>query len=78
VVFLWFGAPVTLVFVGAVAQGLMLPFLAGAALHFRFRETAPALRPGRLWTGALLLASLAMAAAGVYQVLAQLRAALAR
>lgn len=78
VVFLWFGAPVTLVFVGAVAQGLMLPFLAGAALYFRFRRTEPGLRPGRLWTGALLLASLAMAAAGIYQVLAQLRAALAR
>jgi len=73
-VFLVFGAPVSLVFVGALAQGLMLPFLAGAALHFRLRETEPALRPGRLSTAALLLSALSMAAAGVYQVVDQLRA----
>jgi manganese transport protein len=32
VVFIVFGAPVSLVFVGALAQGLMLPFLGCAAL----------------------------------------------
>jgi Mn2+/Fe2+ NRAMP family transporter len=73
-VFLVFGAPVSLVFVGALAQGLMLPFLAWAALHFRFRETEVELRPGRLWTAALLVASLSMAAAGLYQVVGQVRA----
>lgn len=71
-VFLIFGAPVTLVFVGALAQGLMLPFLAWAALHFRFRETEPALRPGILWTVCLCLSALAMAALGLYQVVQRL------
>jgi hypothetical protein len=67
-VFLVFGAPVTLVFVGALAQGLMLPFLAWAALHFRFRETEAGLQPGVLWTVCLCLSALAMAALGLYQV----------
>jgi Mn2+/Fe2+ NRAMP family transporter len=71
-VFLIFGAPVTLVFVGALAQGLMLPFLAWAALHFRFRQTEPALRPGALWTVCLCLSAVAMAALGLYQVMQHL------
>jgi Mn2+/Fe2+ NRAMP family transporter len=73
-VFLALGAPVTLVFVGAVAQGLMLPFLALAVIHFRFRATDPALRPGAAWTAGLFLSALALAAAGLYQVATQLRA----
>ena len=60
-------------FVGAVGQGLMLPFLAFAALYFHRFQTDPALRPGRLFTVWLVLASLAMAAAGLYQVAQQLR-----
>src|SRR5688572_10430419 len=71
--FLLFGNPLSLVFVGALAQGLMLPFLALLALHCRFRHTEPALRPGRLWTFALCLAASCMIAAGVYQVAQQLR-----
>jgi manganese transport protein len=71
-VFLVFGNPVTLVFVGAVGQGLMLPFLALAALHFRFFQTDPALGVGRLFTVLLVLSSVAISAAGVYQVAQQL------
>ena len=70
-VFLVFGAPVTLVLVGAIAQGLMLPFLALAALYFHFQKTHPALRPGLVWTAFLSLSALAMAAVGVYQVVTQ-------
>jgi len=68
---LWGEAPVSLVLVGAVAQALMLPFLAGAALYLRFRKTPIELRPGWIWTGALMAAALAMAAAGTYQLLEQ-------
>jgi len=73
-VFLVFGAPVSLVFVGAIAQGLMLPFLAFAALFFHFRRTHPGLRPGLLWTALLCLSATAMTAVGLYQVITQLAA----
>jgi manganese transport protein len=71
-VFLVFGNPVSLVFVGAIGQGLMLPFLAYAAVYFHWFETDPALRPSRAFTAALFLSALAISAAGVYQVLQQL------
>jgi manganese transport protein len=67
-VFLLVGEPVSLVFVGAVAQGLMLPFLAGACLYFRYRRTEEALRPGAFWTFWLWMAVLAMSAVGLYRV----------
>lgn len=60
--------PVTLVFVGAIGQGIMLPFLAGAALYFRYQRTPPELRPGAAWTVCLWISALSMAAAGIYQV----------
>jgi Mn2+/Fe2+ NRAMP family transporter len=66
--FMLWEQPVTLVFIGAVAQGIMLPFLAGAALYFRHRRLEPALRPGMIWTLCLWLAAILMAAAGLYAV----------
>jgi len=71
-VFLIFGNPVSLVLIGAVGQGLMLPFLALAALHFHYFQTDPALSEGRLFTTGLVVSALAIAAAGVYQVAQQL------
>ena len=67
VVYLFVGKPVLLVLIGAVAQALMLPFLALAALHFRHRETHPMLRPGVAWTSFLWLAFASMLALGAYQ-----------
>lgn len=67
-VYLSFGTPLSLVIVGAVAQGLMLPFLAGAALYLHHRHLDPALRPGTVGKCLLWLAALSMAAAGLYQV----------
>lgn len=61
-------APVKLVFVGALAQALMLPFLGGAALYFLYRRTAPAVRPGPFWTFFLWISCISMAAMGCYQV----------
>jgi Mn2+/Fe2+ NRAMP family transporter len=75
-VYLAFGNPVSLVIVGAIGQGLMLPFLAMAALYFRWSETEPALAGGRVFTALLVLSSLAIAAAGVYQLAQQVRALL--
>jgi manganese transport protein len=70
-VFLVFGNPVSLVLVGAVGQGRMLPFLAFAALHFHYFQTDPALGRGRLFTAGLVVSAVAIAAAGVYQVAQQ-------
>ena len=75
-VFLVFGNPVSLVIVGAVGQGLMLPFLAFAALHFRFFQSAPALGGSRVFTACLVLSAIVIAAAGVYQVAQQVGALL--
>jgi Mn2+/Fe2+ NRAMP family transporter len=62
------GSPVTLVFVGAVAQGLMIPFLALAALWLNYRRADPALRTGNFWRACLWVAAIAMTAVGLYQV----------
>jgi Mn2+/Fe2+ NRAMP family transporter len=67
-VFLLVGQPVSLVFVGALAQGLMLPFLAYAALYFRLQHTHPSLVQGQIWTFFLWFAAVAMSAVGLYQV----------
>lgn len=72
VIYLIWEAPVTLVFVGAVAQGLMLPFLAIAALWLHHSQTDPALRPGRIWATLLWVSSFCMIAAGGYQVVTEL------
>ena len=70
--FVTMGEPVKLVFIGAIAQGLMLPFLAIAALYFRHLRTDEPLRPGAFWTSLLWFASILMVAAGGYQILGQL------
>lgn len=75
-VFLVWGNPVRLVFVGALAQALMLPFLALAALYFRYKRTEAALRPGLAWTFCLWLAALAMTAVGGYQLVTRLQDAI--
>lgn len=64
--------PVALVLIGGLGQGMMLPFLALAALYFRYRRTDPRLRPGLVWSLCLWAAVLALAAAGGYQVWDQL------
>ena len=72
VVYLVTGHPVTLVFVGAFAQALMLPFLAGAALYFMHRRVHPDLRPGAAWIGFVWASFLSLTAIGLYQAWTQL------
>ena len=67
-VFIIFGSPVTLVFWGAVAQGIMLPFLAGAALYFHFTNRHRDLRARPASLIGLVLAAILMSALGIYQV----------
>jgi manganese transport protein len=74
VISLSIGKVIFLVFIGALAQGLMLPFLAMAALYFRFRRNRRiAQQPERPWMfylGAACLgfSALCMTAVGFYQV----------
>jgi Mn2+/Fe2+ NRAMP family transporter len=72
-VFILVGEPVTLVFVGALAQALMLPFLAFAAVYFYYRRTDKALLPGKVWATFLWFAALAMTAVGIYKLGEELR-----
>ncbi len=71
-VYLASGAPVTLVMISGLGQALLLPFLAGAAIYFRYRRLDPALRPGPLWTTLLWLSAICMGAAGAYQLFEQI------
>jgi manganese transport protein len=72
VLYLVWGSPVTLVFIGAVAQGLMIPFLALAAVWLNHRRTDPALRTGNFWRACLWVSAGCMVAVGLYQVVAEL------
>ena len=71
-VFVLVEKPVYLVFVGAIAQGAMLPFLGLAGVYFRFARTEKALQPGTLWTVLLILAAACMVVLGGYQVAGEL------
>jgi manganese transport protein len=61
--------PVTLVLIGAVGQGLMLPLLAGAAVYFRHRRLPAGLEPSVSWTVGLWISALLITAVGLYQLL---------
>lgn len=67
--FLIWKQPVTLVFVGALAQSLMLPFLSAAALWFHYRQSHPGLRPRTIWVVFLWISGISMTAVGFYQTL---------
>jgi Mn2+/Fe2+ NRAMP family transporter len=70
--FIIVGKPMSMVLIGGVAQALMLPFLAGAALYYRYRKIDAPLQPGNTWTVFLWIAALAMAAVGIYQLITKL------
>ncbi len=70
--FLAVGNPVQLVFWGAIAQGLMLPFLAGAALYFHFKNPHRELRARPASLAGLSVAAVLMTALGGYQVVTEI------
>lgn len=71
-VYLVWESPVTLVLIGALSQGLMLPFLAVAALYLHYRKTVKAILPGRFSVAALWVAALAMLTVGAYQFITEI------
>ncbi|TWU59172.1 manganese transport protein MntH [Rubripirellula tenax] len=70
-IYLVFPAPAQLVLLSGVAQGIMLPMLAGAALYFRYKRCPPSLTPGALWDFMLWLSAAAMLVTGLWTVWAQ-------
>ena len=68
-IFIAFPAPAQLVLLSGVAQGVMLPMLAAAALYFRYRRGVDGLRPGQAWDVMLWLSALAMLITGAWTVI---------
>jgi Mn2+/Fe2+ NRAMP family transporter len=66
-IYVQFESLVTLVLIGGVAQAIMLPFLAGAAVYFHHGRVPTALATTRTWTVFLWIAFLAMASVGLFQ-----------
>jgi manganese transport protein len=71
--YLAWGAPITLVLIGAVAQALMLPFLGIAAVYFHFQQRKVQLGVGPVWRVLLCISALSMVAVGVYQLVDQIQ-----
>ena len=71
VIFIAFPAPAQLVLISGIAQGIMLPMLAGAALYFRYQRTPESLRPGVLWDVFLWSSAAAMLVTGLWTVFSQ-------
>jgi Mn2+/Fe2+ NRAMP family transporter len=74
VIFLAFPSPAQLVLISGIAQGIMLPMLAAAALYFRYFKVVDGLRPGSWWDAFLWISGGAMLITGgwtIYQELAR-------
>ena len=67
-VYYTFRQPVLLVLIGALGQGLMLPFLGGVAVYYHHRRLGRTLGTRTIWTICLWLSALAMALVGAYQL----------
>jgi Mn2+/Fe2+ NRAMP family transporter len=67
-IYFLFPQPVVLVLIGALGQGLMLPFLGGVAVYYHHHTLRPVMGPSPIRTACLWLAAIAMAMVGVYQV----------
>jgi hypothetical protein len=68
-----FRSPVTMVKAGGVAQALMLPIIAVAALYMRHRGLPKEVAPGRLVTVGLWFAALVITSVMVYAAILMVR-----
>jgi Mn2+/Fe2+ NRAMP family transporter len=68
IIFVIFPSPARLVLLSGVAQGIMLPMLAAAALYFRYRRAVPGLTPGSWWDAFLWLSAAAMLWTGLWTI----------
>jgi Mn2+/Fe2+ NRAMP family transporter len=72
VIFIAFPAPAQLVLLSGIAQGVMLPMLAGAALFFRYKRSIEGLTPSPLWDVFLWFSAAAMLITGTWTVVNQI------
>lgn len=72
-IYLYFPNPAQLVLISGIAQGVMLPMLAGAALYFRYRRMIDSLRPGAIWDTMLWISAAAMLVTGLWTVVNQVQ-----
>ena len=75
-VYVFVKAPVFLILLSGVAQAVMLPMLAYAALYFRYRRCHPELLPGRWWDFFLWVSSGGLVIAGFWAALSRIVPAL--
>ena len=68
-----FREPRALITAGGIAQALMLPFIAGAAIYLRRRETDPSVAPSRLSDALTWIAFVAITTVAAYSTFDQLR-----
>lgn len=71
IIFVAIPAPTELVLISGIAQGIMLPMLAGAALFFRYKRSIEGLAPGKTWDVFLWLSAFAMLVTGIWTVIAK-------
>ena len=73
VIYVFFPQPAKLVLISGIAQGVMLPMLAVAALYFRYRKCVAGLQPGKWWDAMLWISGVAMLVTGTWTVYVQFR-----
>jgi len=71
VIYLVVGEPAKLVLLSGVAQGVMLPMLAAAALYFRYHRCVDGLRPGTWWDACLWISAGLMVVTGAWTIYAK-------
>jgi Mn2+/Fe2+ NRAMP family transporter len=64
--FVTFQAPLWMVIIGGLAQVIMLPVLAGAAVYLRYGKLDPRLAPGRVLDTLVWISAITIVAVGVY------------
>lgn len=72
VMLLWTAAPVKLVLASGIAQAIMLPMLAAAALYYRYRHCEKPLQPSRIWDLFLWLSGVAFLITGLWTIWSKL------
>jgi manganese transport protein len=73
-----FREPQGLIKAGGIAQALMLPFIAGATIYLRRRDTDPRVGPSLLSDALTWVAFVAISAVAIYSTFDQVKAMFAR